>query len=97
MTHVSYIDYDRAYREVCGTYRSVLPAYALAISGTTTIRAPQSDDMDHIQRTRETSNVLWNLNNYKIINCPCGIKMRLPPKFRYPEVKCPHCGRMNTV
>jgi heat shock protein HtpX len=97
MSHVSYADYDLAYREVRGTDRNGLPAYALAHAETATIRPARADDIDYIQRVRETSNALWNSHNYKIIQCPCGTRLRLPPSFKLPEVKCPHCGRINPV
>jgi heat shock protein HtpX len=97
MAHISYTEYDRAYREVRNVDVGIIPAAAIASAGVVSIRAAMPDEMDHIQRTRETKDVLRSLNNYKIINCPCGIRMRLPSKFRYPEVKCPHCGRVNTV
>ena len=97
MSHASYSDYDRAYREVRGTDKSLIPAYTMATVGVAAIRPAVPDDLDHIQRTRETTNALWNTHNYKIINCSCGTRMRLPPSFKLSEVKCPHCGRINAV
>lgn len=97
MSHISYADYDRAYRKIRNINKGIISAAAMATAGVVRMRTALPDDLDHIQRARETSNVLWNLNNYKIINCPCGTRMRLPPKFKYPEVKCPHCGKMNQV
>jgi heat shock protein HtpX len=97
MTHISLIDYDRSYREVRGTDKSMIPAYAMTTAGTASLRSAIADDLDFIQRRRETSNLLWNLNNYKLIRCPCGTKMRLPPSFKLAEVRCPHCGKVNPV
>ncbi|MBC8274737.1 MAG: M48 family metallopeptidase [Chloroflexi bacterium] len=97
MAHVSYTDYDRAYRQIRGTDKSVIPAAAVASAGVVPMRAAMSEDLNHIQRARETTNVLWNLNNYKIISCLCGTRLRLPPSFKLSEVRCPHCGRMNSV
>jgi heat shock protein HtpX len=97
ISHISYADYDRAYQKTRGTDKSVLPNYATAIPHTIAIRSPQPDDLDDIQRARETTNALWNLNNYKLISCPCGTKMRLPPSYKQPEIKCPHCGKVNPV
>ena len=97
MTHASYADYDRAYRQIRNVDRGIMPAAAVAAASIVPMRAAIPEDLDHIQRTRETSNMLWNLNNYRLINCSCGTRMRLPPKFKYPEVKCPRCGRMNPV
>jgi heat shock protein HtpX len=97
MAHVSYADYDRAYREVHGVDKGVIPPAAVAAFGIVSMRAAVPDELDHIRRARDTKNVLWNLNNYKLISCSCGTRMRLPPSFKLPEVRCPHCGRMNTV
>lgn len=97
MAHVSYTDYDRAYRQIRGTDKSVIPAAAVASAGVVPMRAAMPDELDHFQRARETSNVLWNLNSYKIIMCHCGTRLRVPPSFKLSEVRCPHCGRTNPV
>jgi heat shock protein HtpX len=97
MAHASYAEYDRAYREIRSTDKSLIPAYATAIPGTLAIRESIPDELDHIQRVRETSNLIWNLNNYRTINCACGTKMRLPPSFKLHEVRCPHCGAVIAV
>ncbi|UCH51161.1 MAG: M48 family metallopeptidase [Chloroflexota bacterium] len=97
MAHASYADYDRAYRQVHNVDKGIIPAAIIASASIVPMRAAISEDLDHIQRARETSNVLWNLSNYKLINCHCGTRMRLPPSFKYPEVKCPHCGKINPV
>ncbi|OGN94410.1 MAG: hypothetical protein A2Z75_03055, partial [Chloroflexi bacterium RBG_13_50_10] len=97
MAHASYAEYDKAYREIRGIDKSVIPAYTLAAAGTAAIREAVPDGLHHIQRTRETTNALWNARKYNIINCACGTRMRLPPSFKLPEVKCPHCGRINPV
>jgi heat shock protein HtpX len=97
MSLASYSDYDRAYREVRSTDKSLIPAHTMATAGVAAIRPAVPDDLDHIQRARETSNALWNARKYNIINCSCGTRMRLPPSFKLSEVKCPHCDRINPV
>ncbi len=97
MAQASYAEYDRAYREIRGVHKGLIPAYATATAGTAAIREAIPDDLDHIQRARETSNALWNARNYSIITCACGTRMRLPPSFKLTEVRCPHCGRINPV
>ena len=53
---------------------------------------------EQIDRTRETSDLLWRMNNYRNITCKnCGTGMRLPPKYDQPEVQCPHCGYVNQL
>ncbi len=99
MSGASYNSYDQAYREI-HRGKGVIPAAGLA-AGTVTIteKAPQakSEELDEIHRTRETSEIMWQLNSYKTINCDCGTKLRVPPGFKEPEIKCPHCGRIHAV
>jgi heat shock protein HtpX len=97
MAGASYADYATAYRKVRDTSQILIPAAAVATVGAVPTRAAKPEELDHIQRARETTGALWNLNKYKIINCACGTRLRLPPNFRLPEIRCPHCGRINPV
>jgi len=100
MAGASFADYATAYRQVRDTDKVLIPAAAVAAAGTVALRGARPEvpeKLEEVQRARETSNVLWNLNNYNTITCACGTKLRLPPKFKLPEVRCPHCGRINPV
>ncbi|MCR4394367.1 MAG: M48 family metalloprotease [Dehalococcoidales bacterium] len=109
MGGASYADYESAYRKIKGS--GVLPASALTASEKVGIRqasAPEtavdtgkkesSEIKDKIERTRETSDLMWRLNNYRTITCEnCGTRMRLPPTYKAPLIRCPHCGYVNQV
>jgi heat shock protein HtpX len=100
MAGASFVDYDKSYREVRNTGKVLIPAAAVTTAGAVALRAPQpeaAEKLEEAQRARETSNLMWNLNKYNTITCACGTKLRLPPKFKLPQVRCPHCGRINTV
>jgi heat shock protein HtpX len=100
MAGASFADYAVAYREVRDTSKVLIPAAAVTAAGTVALRAPQPgapEKLEEVQRARETSNLMWNLNDYKTITCKCGTKLRLPPHFKLSPVRCPHCGRMNPV
>jgi heat shock protein HtpX len=100
MAGASFADYTTAYRKVRDTNEVLIPAAELTAAGTVALRAPQKEATEkpgEVQRARETSNLMWNLNKYNTITCDCGTKLRLPPRFRLPEVRCPHCGRINPV
>ena len=94
----SYFDYAQAYQQVHKTGRSILPASALA-TGAVSLRAARAEvageEPDALQRARETSDLLWRRSGYKSITCDCGARLRVPPGFKAPSVKCPHCGRIN--
>jgi len=101
MAGASFADYEQVYRQVHGTGKGVIPATALALSHPAGLRAAGAEaapqEPDRIERTRQTSDLMWRLGNYKTITCDCGTKLRVPPNFKEPAVRCPHCGRMNPV
>jgi heat shock protein HtpX len=100
MAGASFADYAVAYRKVRDTSKVLIPAAAVTAAGTVALRAPQPEapeKLEEVQRARETSNLMWNLNDYTTITCKCGTKLRLPPHFKLSPVRCPHCGRMNPV
>jgi len=99
MAGASFNEYDQAYSKVHGGKR-VIPAASIAaetVPITTTKLEGEAGEPNEIQRARETSDVMWRLNNYNTIKCDCGAKLRVPPKFKEPTIKCPHCGRTHQV
>jgi len=96
----SYFDYEKAYGEVRGK-GTVLPAAAISAAGAVGLRAARPEgpvaEPGRLERARETSDLLWRNSNYKTIRCECGTKLRIPPKFKAPTIRCPHCGRVNKV
>lgn len=100
MAGASYVDYDKAYREF-HKGKGVVPASAISTAGAMPLVAKKSETMveepAEVERSRETSNVMWNINKYKTIPCECGVKLRVPPQFKAEKVRCPHCGRILDV
>jgi heat shock protein HtpX len=96
----SFTDYNNAYQQVHTGGGRVIPASALALAGasykavTPEIKAKEPDKL---ARTRETSDLMWKLGKYKEIDCDCGAKLRVPPKFKEKQVKCPHCGNVHKL
>jgi heat shock protein HtpX len=100
MSGASYEDYSAAYQQVRHTDKAFIPAAAAAAAGSVALRAAQpetTEKLEEVQRARETTNALWNVHKYKTITCACGTRLRLPPSYKLPEIKCPHCGRINPV
>jgi heat shock protein HtpX len=104
MAGASLADYEQAYSKAKGGV-GVIPATALALAGgeSMALRAPSAetkpveDFPQRIERARETSGLVWRLNNYETITCDCGTKLRIPPNFPLPTIKCPHCGKVNYI
>ncbi len=92
-------EYEKAYKQVKG--QGVVPASALSGAGVVGLRAasaetgPVEPASEQVARTRETSDLMWKMNNYRTIDCPCGTRLRIPPDYRRPQVQCPHCGRIH--
>jgi heat shock protein HtpX len=99
MAGASFNDYDQAYSKVHGG-KGVIPTASIAaetVPIATVRQEGEAGEPNEIQRARETSDVMWRLSNYKTITCDCGAKLRVPPKFKEPIIKCPHCGRTHQV
>ena len=107
----SFSDYDQAYREVRSVKKSVMAPAVMAATGAVGLRSASPAEparrkgkaekvarkSEKVERTREVSDLLLRMNNYKTITCDCGMKLKLPPTFKGKNVKCPHCGRINPV
>jgi heat shock protein HtpX len=100
----SLADYDQAYRSIHKGGKPVFSTTTLAASpGAIGIRAampeaaPGEAEPSKIERTREVSDLMWRMNEYRTVNCDCGTKLKIPPDFRRSNIRCPHCGRINNV
>ena len=100
MGGASFNDYDQAYRQIHRGSKGVMSAGTIATSVAPLAETKpevKEEEPNEIKRARETSDVIWRLNNYRTITCDCGAKLRVPPKFKEPKVKCPHCGRTHPL
>jgi len=99
MAGASPADYERAYEQV--KHQKIIPASALAAADSVSLRAPSAEketEADHLARTRDTSDMLLRMNNYKIVTCAnCGTKYKIPPAFPDPSIVCAHCGKTVNV
>ena len=99
----SFADYNNAFRGVHKGGRGIISASAITSAGTVGLRAAESEDAGRepepgkVERSRQVSDLMWQLNNYRTITCNCGTKLKVPPKLKKPSVKCPHCGRINEI
>ncbi len=100
MAGASYLDYDKAYRQVRGGNKDIIAGPDVAAMSAVPLRAASKTvekEPGENERARETSDVLWRMNNYQTIDCDCGTRFRIPPSFKGSAVKCPHCGRVHQI
>ncbi len=101
MSGASYADYNKSFQNVKGT--GVVPASALVGASDVPVREASLESKDkelqnRVEMTRETNDLMWKMNNYKTITCEnCSTRLRLPPSYRSPMIRCPHCGHINQI
>ncbi len=101
MNGSGYMDYEKAYEQVKKS--SVVPASALAMDPTAPVRQSSGEGQageveEQIDRTRQTSDLMYKINNYRTIECEnCGTRLRIPPGYDQSKVRCPHCGHINEL
>lgn len=100
MSGAGYADYEKSYEKVIGS-RAI--SSTLSSESPVEVREPSpgakpGEVEEQIDRTRQTSDLMWRMNNYKTITCEnCGTRLRLPPSYNQPLVRCPHCGHVNEI
>jgi len=98
MAGASYADYERAYLQSHKAGGRVMPASALT-AGAVGLRSAQPEaalgapQPSRLERTREVGDLLWQKSGYKIIDCDCGTRLKVPANLGRVSVKCPHCGK----
>ncbi len=101
MAGASLSDYEAAYEKV--EKGMVIPKTALKTARPVGARPPgeQREDappeLGRKEKARQTSDLLWRLNDYKFVSCACGARLKLPPTFRAAQIQCPRCERVNDV
>jgi len=99
----SLANYNEAFRSVHKGGGNVLGATTISGAGAVGIRAaaeetaPVEQEPDRTERTREVSDLMWRMNDYRTVDCECGTRLRVPPKLKADSVRCPHCGRTSPV
>jgi len=91
--------YNMAYNQVSKSGKGVVPRSALVADQPVGMRAASAVEPqpEKIERVRETSDLMWKMSNYGLVNCQCGTKIRIPPNFKGQSIRCPHCGTVNAV
>jgi heat shock protein HtpX len=90
-------DYEAAYRQVHGG-RGCFHPQTLASETTVEARSPYAATEtreQRIMRAREAADALSAAARYKVIPCPCGVRLKLPPNSSLRTVRCPRCGRVH--
>ncbi|MFC1841340.1 M48 family metallopeptidase [Thermodesulfobacteriota bacterium] len=95
MSGASFNDYSNSFTSVTGS-ASVIPSSglksneALSLRGAGEAEPPENKKQMH----REMGDLMRKVNGFSFLTCPCGLKLKIPPDFKAPTVKCPRCQRV---
>ena len=90
--------YDEAFRKVTGRAVGVVPFAALAAAEHAPASPPAAPDAtSRLERVRQTTDMLWKLNQFVFISCACGTTLKVPPAYVGHDIACPQCGTVHKV
>jgi heat shock protein HtpX len=90
----SFGDYAAAYGKVAkGT--NVVPASAMKKEDIQIRegRAEPPKEQKAQKQVRQVGDIMRMVNGFVFLTCLCGLKLKVPPNFKAPTVKCPRCSR----
>ena len=88
--------YQQAFNKVKGKETHIIPSAELKKSAPINIRETTGIPVAGLtqkQSQRNVGDLIMKLNDYSFINCPCGVRIKIPPDYRKKVVHCPRCGR----
>ncbi|MBN1456873.1 MAG: M48 family metallopeptidase [Sedimentisphaerales bacterium] len=91
----SFKDYSDSYSQTVGG-KSIMPASALQDTEPVDIRQGSGARSESGKKQlRDIGDIMRKVNQFVFLTCTCGLKMKIPPNFKAPKVKCPRCGRIS--
>jgi heat shock protein HtpX len=92
----SFTEYDKAYRQVHSGGRGIISNSTQYMAGAVGLREASLEEEkpagEAISRKREVGDTMLRLNDYRIVQCSCGTKWKIPPDFPDPDFLCTKCG-----
>ncbi len=93
-----YLDYDSGFKKVTGKAVGVVPLGSLEHAKKVASEKPKGKDTrSQIDRIRQTTDMLWKLNQFMFIACACGVNLKIPPVYANQKIQCPHCGNHHSA
>ncbi len=101
--NASYAAYNQAYEKIKGKggAAGIINPQTASLIGSVPIRPATADNSpvepvsERIERTREVSDMMLKMDNYRMIDCQCGTRLKVPPALQGQVVRCPRCGTLH--
>jgi heat shock protein HtpX len=59
--------------------------------------APTARSQEPVDTRTAVNDVLWKQQGYSVIDCNCGVRLKVPPQLQGQEVMCPKCRSVYSV
>ncbi len=92
-------NYEKAYEQVKKGKNLFTNKQASAVGavGIRAATAPSAEEKETVtgkaERSREASDLMLKMNNYRTVDCECGARWKIPPGFNGDKIQCTRCGR----
>jgi heat shock protein HtpX len=94
--YADFASYQQAFHNLKGKEQTIIPPVALSRKETIPIREAQPIEETLASNNQTTlhhvGDLIRAINNFAFISCSCGMKMKIPPEYNDPVLKCPRCG-----
>jgi heat shock protein HtpX len=97
MSGASFADYSDAFSKTT-KHATVIPSSALQDDTAVQIRTGSTQPAESVKnQARNIGNIMQQVAGFSVLNCSCGLKMKIPPNFTASQVKCPRCGQILSI
>ena len=94
-----FAEYQTAFNNVHGKKMNIIPAAELQADDSMPLRQGMVAGLAADKKTvvRETNDIMMKVDNYRFIQCDCGMKLKIPADYSAGSVDCPRCGKKHTL
>ncbi|HEX43046.1 MAG TPA: peptidase M28 [Phycisphaerales bacterium] len=98
MHGASFKDYSDAYTAVTKK-PTVVPAMALSKEDIALREAgaKAKQQQRRQEQVRQVGDIMRQVGGFAFLTCACGLKMKVPPDYKSPQVRCPRCKRTHDI
>ncbi|MDP2362848.1 MAG: M48 family metallopeptidase [Ignavibacteria bacterium] len=97
---VNYVNYQNAFNTVSKKQASLMPQSGLTDAMPIALRSTEPSQISpetNKQVKREVGDLMMKLNDFRFVNCTCGMKLKIPPDYKSNSITCPKCGRIHNL
>lgn len=95
----SFKQYSEAFTKVTHS-KTVVPVAALSTKEDVALRqaGPEETAKDRRDKQmRQIGDIMRRVNQFTFLTCACGLKLKIPPNYKSPNIKCPRCNKRHDL